>query len=178
MQRARKPLSIDTGYLTDAVIDLERQGLLVGRPSATYLFGSADLYPWADRKPILRGVDYTHDVTWLSRGAPFVAVNTAIEIDPVDQINVEGVAENVVGGIGSHPDYCTAARLNRRGLSIIAVPARFKGRSPFVEQLSRPVSAAAHDIEVIVTEFGHADLRSADWPERRRFIEDLFERSA
>ncbi|MBN9635549.1 MAG: acetyl-CoA hydrolase, partial [Actinobacteria bacterium] len=79
-------------------------------------------------------------------------------------------------GIGGHPDYCTAARMNRTGLSIIAVPSQFNGRSTLVDALSRPASTPAHDVEVIVTEAGHVDLRSADWAERRRLITDLFAR--
>jgi acyl-CoA hydrolase len=117
-------------------------------------------------------------VTRLSRGAPFVAVNTAIEIDPVGQINVEGVSDKVVGGIGGHPDYCAAARLNPKGLSIIAVPARFNGRSPLVDRLTRPASTPAHDVEVIVTEYCHVDLRTADWSERRLLIRELFDHAA
>ncbi|MDT5016914.1 MAG: hypothetical protein QOD39_3074 [Mycobacterium sp.] len=172
---SQRPLAIDTGLLTDAVVDLDGRGLLIGMPSATYLFGTQKLYDWADGKPILRGIDYTHDLTRLSRGMPLVAVNTAIEIDPVGQINVEGVGDKVVGGIGGHPDYCAAASMSRDGLSIIAVPSTVNGRSPLVDRLSRPVSTPAHDIDLIVTESGHADLRGAGWAQRERLIAALFE---
>lgn len=176
LSRARQPLCIDTGVLTDAVVDLDRRGLLADTPSATYLLGSDTLYEWADGRPILRGIDYTHDLTRLSHGAPLIAVNTAIEIDPYGQVNVEGVGDKVVGGIGGHPDYCAAAAMSRGGLSIIAVPSSFgvSGRSPLVERLSRPASTPACDVEVIVTEFGHADLRGADWTQRHRLITQLF----
>jgi hypothetical protein len=174
LRRARVPLHIDTGMLTDGVVDLDRRGLLAGTPSATYLFGSEALYDWADGRPILRGLDHTHDFTRLSRGIPFVAVNTAIELDPYGQLNVEGVGEKVFGGIGGHPDYCAAARMSQGGLSIIAVPTRTNGRSPLVEQLSRPTSTPAHDVDVIVTESEHADLRGADWAQRRHLITELF----
>jgi len=174
LHRTEVPLRIDTGLLTDAVVELDRRGLLAGTPSATYLFGTDTLYDWADGRRILRGIEYTHDITRLSRGDPFFAVNTAIEIDPVGQVNVEGVGEKVVGGIGGHPDYCAAGRMSRGGLSIIAVPSRFNGRSTLVPQLSRPVSTPAHDIDLIVTESGHADLRGADWAERRTLITELF----
>ena len=140
LRRAQIPLAIDTGLLTDAVVDLDRRGLLAGTPSATYLFGSELLYDWADGQPILRGIEYTHDFTRLSRGAPLIAVNTAIEIDPFGQINVEGLGDKVIGGIGGHPDYCAAGRISSGGLSIIVVPSRVNGRSPLVEQLSRPAS--------------------------------------
>ena len=174
LRRAAIPLHVDTGLLTDAVVELDRRGLLLTVPSATYLIGSEVLYRWADGKPILRGIDHTHDVTRLSRGAPFVAVNTAIEIDPAGQVNVEGVGEKVVGGIGGHPDFCAAGRTSRGGLSIIAVPSRFGGRSPLVDQLSRPASTPAHDVDVVVTESGHADLRTADRRQRAERLADLF----
>lgn len=175
LMRSRRAVCIDTGLLTDAVVDLDARGLLSGMPSATYLFGTDKLYHWADGKPILRGIDYTHDLTRLSRGAPLVAVNTAIEIDPVGQVNVEGAGDKVVGGIGGHPDYCAAASISRGGVSIIAVPSTVNGRSPLVDRLSRPVSTPAHDIDLIVTESGHADLRGASWDQRRRLIGSLFE---
>jgi len=175
LRRAQTPLRIDTGLLTDAVVDLDNRGLLVGVPSATYLLGSDVLYEWADGRPILRGIDHSHDMTRLSRGAPFVAVNTALEIDPVGQVNVEGIGQKVVGGIGGHPDYCAAARMSCGGLSIIAVPTTVNGRSPLVTQLSRPASTPAHDIDLIVTESGCADLRGADWSQRHKLITELFD---
>jgi acyl-CoA hydrolase len=168
------PVHLDTGLLTDAAVDLEQRGLMTTTPSATYLMGSDVLYDWADGKAILRGIEYTHDLTRLSRGAPLIAVNTAIEIDYYGQVNVEGVGDKVVGGIGGHPDYCAAGAMSRGGLSIIAVPSETNGRSPFVEHLSRPASTPAHDVDVIVTESGHADLRGADWSQRRRLITELF----
>ncbi|BBZ47990.1 acetyl-CoA hydrolase/transferase C-terminal domain-containing protein [Mycobacterium parmense] len=174
LRRAQVPLHIDTGLLTDAVVDLDRRGLLAGTPSATYLLGSDALYDWADGRRILRGLDYTHDLARLSRGSPLVAVNTAIEIDPYGQINVEGLGDKVIGGIGGHPDYCAAARMSCGGLSIIAVPTQVNGRSPLVEQLSRPASTPAYDVDVIVTESGYVDLRAADWSQRRQLIAELF----
>jgi hypothetical protein len=175
LRRVAVPLRIDTGLLTDAVVDMDKRGMLIDMPSATYLFGTQQLYDWADGKPILRGVDYTHDLTRLSRGESLIAVNTAIEIDPFGQVNVEGRGEKIVGGIGGHPDYCTAARISRGGLSIIAVPTTVNGNSPLVDQLSRPASTPAHDVDLVVTESGHADLRGADWSQRRRLIGALFE---
>jgi acyl-CoA hydrolase len=175
LNRTTVPLRIDTGLLTDAVVDLDRRGMLIGTPSATYLLGTDKLYGWADGKQILHGTEYTHDAARLARGGAFVAVNTAIEIDAFGQINVEGVGEKVVGGIGGHPDYCAAAAKIRDGLSIIAMPSHTNDRSPLVSQLSRPVSTPAYDIDVIVTESGHADLRGADWARRRHLITELFE---
>ena len=64
------------------------------------------------------------------------------------------------------------------GLLTDAVPSRFGGRSTFVEKLSRPASTPGYDVEVIVTEHGAVDLRSADWEQRRRLITRHFEAAA
>lgn len=178
LRRCTVPLAVDTGLLTDAVMELQRRGLLIGTPSATYLFGGTELQHWADGRAVLRGIGHSHDITRLSCGRPFVAVNTAIEMDPYGQVNVEGIGDKIVGGIGGHPDYCTAARLHPHGLSIIAVPSRFNGRSTLVDRLSRPASTPAHDVDVVVTETGHVDLRSAGWTQRRKLLEGLFDRAA
>lgn len=175
LRRTKVALHIDTGLLTDAVVDLDQRGLLIGVPSATYLLGTDTLYSWSDGRAVLRGIEHTHDLTRLSRGVPFVAVNTALEIDRWGQINVEGLGDRVIGGIGGHPDYCAAATMSRDGLSVIAVPSTFAGRSPLVDHLSRPASTPAYDVDLIVTESGHADLRGADWDTRRNRISALFE---
>jgi acyl-CoA hydrolase len=65
--------------------------------------------------------------------------------------------------------------MSHGGLSIIAVPSTVNGHSPLVDQLSRPASTPAHDVDLIVTESGHADLRGADWSQRRRLITTLFQ---
>ena len=84
----------------------------------------------------------------------------------------------MVGGIGGHPDYCAAAAKSRNGLSIIAMPSSTNGHSPLVSQLSRPASTPAYDIDLIVTEFCHADLRGADWTQRRERITELFDKES
>lgn len=175
LRRARVELQIDTGLLTPAVLDLHARGLLRGTPSTTYLLGDDDLYDWAAGREVLHGIDVTHDLGRLSHGEPFFGVNTAIEIDTVGQINVEGIGDDVFGGIGGHPDYCTGARMHPQGLSIIAVPHRVRGRSPLVATLTRPVSTLAHDVDIVVTDRGHADLRDASWEDRARRLRDLFE---
>jgi acyl-CoA hydrolase len=99
LRRLTVPVAIDSGLLPDSVTDLASRGLLIGDPVATYLAGGPRLYSWADGRPILHPVEYTHDLGRLSAG-PFIAVNTAVEIDFDGQVNVEGTASAVLGGLG------------------------------------------------------------------------------
>jgi len=167
------PVRIDTGLLPEAVVDLDERGLLAGQPTATYLAGGPRLYAWADGRPLLHPVEHTHDIGRLSAD-PLFAVNTAVEIDLDGQVNVEGTAASVVGGIGGHADYAAAAARSVGGLSIIAVATTHRGRPTLVRRLARPVSTPAHDVEVVVTERGAADLRGLSRPERREALADLW----
>lgn len=151
------PVRVDSGVLIDAVMDLDERGLLLGQPTAAYLAGSPELYAWAGGRPILRGVDHTHDISRLA-ARPLIAVNTALEIDLTGQVNVEGVDGVPVAGIGGHADYALAASRSR-GLSVVALPTRRSGHTTLVERLSTPTSTARSDIDVVVTEMGAADLR-------------------
>jgi acyl-CoA hydrolase len=167
------PVRIDTGMLTDEVVDLDRRGLLAAEPICTYLAGGPRLYEWADGRPLLHPVEFTHDLGRLA-AEPMFAINTAVEIDLDGQVNVEGPARSALGGIGGHPDYAAAAARSNGGLSIVAVPTTHNGKPTLVSQLSRPVSTPSHDVDVVVTERGTADLRGASRPERRRLLADLW----
>jgi acyl-CoA hydrolase len=168
------PVTLDSGLLPDSVIDLASRGLLIGDPVATYLAGGPRLYEWADGRPVLHPIEYTHDLGRLSAG-PFIAVNTAVEIDVDGQVNVEGTPSAVLGGIGGHADYAAAAARSVGGLSIIAVTTRHNGKPTLVSQLSRPVSTPSHDVDLVVTERGQADLRGLSRPERRRALTKLWD---
>ncbi|SDH08340.1 Acyl-CoA hydrolase [Sinosporangium album] len=170
------PVRIDSGLLPDPVVDLDEKGLLVGEPVAAYLSGTRRLYEWADTRPILHPVETIHDTSRLSSPdlPPLIALNSALEIDVEGQVNVEGVGPAAVGMIGGHPDFAVAG-VRGRGLSLIAIASAHNGRSTLVNRLSRPVTTGSHDVDIVVTDRGIADLRGLDRPERRRALLDLWD---
>ena len=170
-----RPVRVASGLLADPVVDLARRGLLIGRPSAAYLAGTGVLYRWADGQPILLPCDVTHSP--VRRDGPFVAVNTALQVDLDGQVNVETAGRSTIGGIGGHPDFAFAAAGQPGGLSVIAVATTSRGGRPtLVERLDGPVTTPGHDVDVVVTEHGAADLRGLDRLQRRRAISRLWER--
>jgi len=172
-----RPVRVASGLLGDPVVDLARRGLLVGRPMAAYLAGTGVLYRWAAGQPILHPCDVTHFPDRARAEGPLVAVNTALEIDLDGQVNVETADGSAIGGIGGHPDFAFAAAGQPGGLSIIAVTTTARsGRPTLVERLEGPVTTPGHDVDVVVTEHGTADLRGLDRLERRRVIGGLWER--
>lgn len=169
-----KPVTPDTGILTEAVVALDQRGLLAGTPVSGYAVGSDEVFDWIDGRQVLERAEITHGAGRLRADPPLVAVNTALEIDVDGQVNVESSRGSAVAGIGGQPDYMTGACASPDGLSVLAIATGHGGRSTLVERLSAPASTASHDIDVIVTERGTLDLRGKSRAERRTGIEKLW----
>jgi acyl-CoA hydrolase len=167
------PVRIDSGILTDAVVDLSERGLLVGSPLGTYLSGTRRLYEWADGRAVLDGIEVTHDPSRLG-GLDLLAINSALEIDEIGQVALDQPVGGRVAGIGGHTDYASAASRSAGGLSIIALPSTRRGRSTLVERLAIPVSTPRSVVDVVVTEHGTADLRGLTDDERAAALRPLF----
>jgi acyl-CoA hydrolase len=169
-----RPVRLRTGALTDGAMRLERDGLLLGTPVASYIIGSRELMRWCDGRPIVAGIDVTHDPGRLDQPAGFVAVNPAFEIDELGNVNSQGFGEDVIAGIGGLHDFAAAAARSRRGLSIVALPSERAGRSTLVSELSAPPALPRSIVDVVVTEHGVADLRGLGDDERADALRALW----
>ena len=169
------PVHVNSGLLSDAVAGIDGRGLLLGTPTAAYLAGTATLYDWAPGRAELHPLDHTHNPVWLAGlGGPFVAINTALEIDGDGAVNVETAAGSTIGGIGGHHDFCFSATNLPGSLSIIALPSRSRSGPTLVERFEGPVSTPSHDVDIVVTEQGTADLRGLDRRARRAALTALW----
>ena len=171
----KSPVRVRSGVIGDAIVDLDERGLLVDPAETAYVVGSDRVYDWANGRAVSRRIEYTHDVRRLS-AMPFFAVNTALEIDAYGQVNVERAGDDPIGGIGGHGDFAFAASRSKNGLSIIALPRQRAGRSTLLDRLEVPASTAFPDIDVVVCEVGHIDLRAKSSAERRAALTDLWSR--
>jgi acyl-CoA hydrolase len=112
----------------------------------------------------------THNPGTLAALRPFVAINSALEIDLLGRANCECVVrggESLRRGIGGLWDFASAAAAQGDGLSIIALRTQSNGRPRIVPRLdSNHVSLPSNMIDVVVTEFGIADLRGLSVDER------------
>jgi acyl-CoA hydrolase len=106
-------------------------------------------------------VETTHDLTAISSIERFVAINTALQVGLDGSANVEVIGGRVVSGAGGHPDFAAGASRSPGGLSIVALAATTNGRSNIVT-IPEKVSTPRSDIDLVVTEFGVADLRGLD----------------
>ncbi len=147
---------------------------------ASLAVGSRSLYDFAGLHGVLCFATPAQLVAPVGQaaGAPFMAINSAIEVDLCGQANAEVVGTRYVGAIGGQADYFRAARRSPGGLAIIALPATVgvASKSRVVARInSAYVTSAQSDIDVIVTEHGVADIRATTLAERRRLITALAE---
>lgn len=176
--RGHRHLRLHSGLLSDGLPELlEARALDPSHiPICCALAGSESLYRWSatcDRLRIV-GCELTHDAATLAALDRFVAVNSALEVDLFGQCNLEHADGRAVSGAGGAPDFARAARLSHGGLSIVALNATYrKGQSSrIVARLGATAIASLPrvDVDIVITEFGIADLRTASVHERAQAV--------
>ena len=176
----RRDLGVHSGMIGDGLVDLVQAGVITnalkpidaGVSITGALIGTQRLYEFAHRNPKIgmRSSSYTHSDAILSRLTRLVTINSAMEVDLTGQVNAEQSGEHYLGGTGGQVDYVRAGSRSRGGRSIIALPATAKGGkiSRVTAALSGPVTTARSEADVIVTEFGAAELKGRTLAERAR----------
>jgi len=177
----KRDLGVHTGLLTDAIVALIEAGAVsnrrkpidVGITVTAVIYGTRELYRWAHRNKALsvRDVTHTHAAGILAEFERFFAINAAIEVDLTGQVNGEVAGGRPVGLIGGQVDFSRGALASPGGRGIIALrsTARRGAVSTIVPMLSGGiVTTARSDVDVIVTEYGIAELAGVPVFERAR----------
>jgi acyl-CoA hydrolase len=179
--RGHRGLRLRTGMVGDWFLELLGSGAVSGDdPGActtTLAAGSAGLYA-ACAGPGVRFVtagELTEPAA-MAACAPFVAVNSALEVDLRGQANAETVGGRYVGAVGGQLDFFRAAHQHPGGLAVIALTATAERgtRSRIVTQIaSGTVTSPQSDIDIVVTEHGAADLRASSLAGRSKLLTAL-----
>ncbi|NND49651.1 MAG: acetyl-CoA hydrolase/transferase family protein, partial [Rhizobiales bacterium] len=176
----RKDLGVHSGMLGDGLVDLVEAGVITnarkeidrGVSINGALIGTRRLYDWAHRNPAMRmcATSYTHDAGVMGQLSRLVTINSAMEVDVTGQVNAEASGPAYMGGTGGQVDFVRAGVRSPGGHSIIALPSTAKQGtiSKIVTSLNGPVTTARTEADIIVTEFGAAQLRGQSIAERAR----------
>ena len=177
----RRDLGLHSGMVGDSLVGLVERGVLTnatkpidtGKSVAGVLLGTDRLYRFAERNPalLLRPSWNTHagDVLRIPR---LVSINTALEVDLTGQVNAEAAGDDLLGAVGGQPDLVRAGHRSPGGHAIIALPSTARGgkTSRICKALNGPVTTPRSDVDVVVTEYGAADLRGLTLSERARAL--------
>jgi acyl-CoA hydrolase len=162
----RRGLGLWSEMFSDGVLGLVKAGALdSGQPvTASFAFGSPDLYAWMDRNPDVRMLrtETTNDPARIARRPRMVSVNSALQVDLFAQANATWVRGGIHSGLGGQPDFVVGALHSPGGQAIIALPSWHPkaGVSTVVPRLDGPVTSFQHN--VIVSEQGTAAIWGHD----------------
>lgn len=172
--RGHRKLRIFSGLVSEEVLSLVDEGVLdPDVPVETGVaLGSTALYERLDRNDrfYFRPVSETHDIRHISAIQNFVAINGALEIDLLGQVNCYSLDGKLFAGVGGMPAFVTGARSSEDGRSIFSLSATAaRGTvSRIVPMLSAGsfVGSPRHAVDTVATEFGVAQLRGLSLDQR------------
>lgn len=176
----RKDLGVHSGMLGDGLVDLIEAGVVTnarkeidrGVTINGALIGTRRLYDFCDRNPAIRmtPTSYTHDAAVLGQLSRLVTINSALEVDLTGQVNAEQSGPAYLGGTGGQVDFVRAGARSSGGAALMVLASTAKGGtiSKIVPSLSGPVTTARTEVDVVVTEYGAAELKGQSLAERAR----------
>jgi 4-hydroxybutyrate CoA-transferase len=180
---SKKDLGLHSGTISDGVVSLVESGVITNRRKpvdtglcvTAGLIGTSRLYKWAHRNELLRlrSPRYTHDYLVTSQIPSLYGINTALEVDLTGQMNAEVAGTRHVGLVGGHADFMRGAMRSRGGRGIVAMQSTARGGSVsrIVSRLAGGiVTTSRSDADVVVTEYGVAELRGRTVSERAKAL--------
>ncbi|MFM7225884.1 MAG: acetyl-CoA hydrolase/transferase family protein [Actinomycetota bacterium] len=156
----------------------ERKGQFRGFSVTTFALGTPELYTWLDGNEAVRflPVEVVNAPHTIARNHQVVSINGALAIDLFGQVSADRVGGRQFSGIGGHEDFVAASGLQLEDRSLICLPAtaEIDGRtvSRIVHALpaGSTVTTPRHQVDVVITEYGAAELRGATTRERARAL--------
>jgi itaconate CoA-transferase len=176
--KERNDLGIHTEALCPGMIDLMQLGVVNNRRKAmdtgktvfTFALGQKAMYDFIDENPAIysQPVDYVNDPAIIARNDHVISVNATLQIDLTGACNSEHMLGHQYSASGGQLDFVRGAYASKGGKSIIAcrsTAARGKV-SRIVGRLDGPVTTPRIDTQIVVTEYGWADLKGQSSTER------------
>jgi len=176
----KKDLGIHTEMFSDGVVDLVNEGVITcakknfhsNKMVATFFMGTEKLYRFVHNNPMVEmfDVEYTNNPAIVARNDNVVSINSSLQVDLTGQACSDSIGYRQYSGTGGQADFVRGAAWSRGGRSILAFHSTAaKGTlSRIVPHLDEgaSVTTTRSDIHYVVTEYGIADLRGKNVPQR------------
>jgi len=162
---SRKQLRLRSGLAGEDFLALADAGAIANDGHvAGIMVGTARFYNDIAARDLVRMANTfeTHDYRQIGSEERFFAANSALSVDLLGQVNLEWQGNRPLSGVGGAPDFATAAIASSGGRNITMLPstAARGSISRIVPCLNSPsVSLPRHMADLVITEYGIADLR-------------------
>ena len=151
-----------------------RKGNLDGVSIATFAAGTEELYGWLheNEEVAFLPVEIVNSPASIRANRRMITINAAIAVDIQGQVVADTIGGRQYSGIGGHEDFVTGPALELSDRSLLCLPSTVEIDG---ERRSRIVSAFGpgavittprHQVDVIVTEHGAAELQGKTVHER------------
>jgi len=144
----------------------------------TFAAGEPALYEWLDGNRDVRflPVSVVNSPEVIARNRNMVSINGAMAVDLSGQVVADSVLGKQFSGIGGHEDFVSGPGLSDNGRSLVCLPSttivdgvrvsRITGRLPEGTVVTTP----RHQVDVVITEFGAAEIAGLSISERARAL--------
>ena len=157
------------GKITNA-----RKGRYEGVSVTTFAFGSSDLYAWLDGNTDVAflPVEIVNSPEVIGANDDMISINGALAIDINGQVVADTIAGKQFSGIGGAEDFVAGAGLELSDRSLICLPSTFAKDGELQSRIvpwfgpGAVITTPRHQVDVIVTEYGVAELEGKTVHER------------
>jgi acyl-CoA hydrolase len=144
-----------------------QKGTYDGVSVATFAAGSRELYDWLheNREVAFLPVDLVNSPEAIGRNRAMVTINAAMAVDIHGQVVADTIDAVQYSGIGGHEDFVAGPALDLDDRSILCLPSTVtvggETRSRIVPWFAAGavITTPRHQVDVIVTEHGAAELQ-------------------
>ena len=184
----KKDLGIHTEMLTSEMARLAKAGVVNGRRKTinprkivtTFILGDEELYEFVNENPSVQVMNggYTNNPFVIAQNDNMYSINTAVEVDLTGQVCSESIGPKQISGTGGQADTARGAVESKGGRSIIALYSTQKiknketGEERVISKIGSILTPGAavtlhrSDVDLVVTEYGVADLKGTTIRER------------
>jgi acyl-CoA hydrolase len=144
-----------------------RKGQFDGVSVATFAAGTEELYDWlrGNQEVAFLPVDVINSPDVIARNRLMTTINGAMSIDIQGQVIADTIAARQFSGIGGHEDFVAGPALDLEDRSLLCLPSTVtigeQVRSRIVPwfDAGAVITTPRHQVDVIVTEHGAAELQ-------------------
>jgi len=149
-----------------------------GFSPTTFAAGIPELYSWLHENNDVRflPVKIVNSPEIISRNRDMITINGALAIDLSGQVMADSINGVQFSGVGGHEDFVSGPGLRLEGRSLVCLPSTSTINGTLTSRIlpqfpaGSVVSTPRHQIDVVITEFGIAELEGRTIRERSRAL--------
>jgi acyl-CoA hydrolase len=152
-----------------------------GFSPTTFAAGTLELYEWLDGNEEVRflPVELINSPHVIAAQRKMTTINGALCLDLHGQVVADTIGSRQYSGIGGHEDFVSAPSLELEDRSLVCLPSTATADGELVSRIAGAlpegwiITTPRHQLDVVITEYGAAELRGRTVRERALALADI-----